>query len=58
MDIREGGELEHEGLGGASQAGQRRGDHKGHQLELVHVVTQGYRPWLVFADRLENLAEG
>mmetsp|Transcript_57674 Transcript_57674/g.135823 ORF Transcript_57674/g.135823 Transcript_57674/m.135823 type:complete len:360 (+) Transcript_57674:876-1955(+) len=52
------GETQHQGLGGAGQAGQRGREHEGQQLEVPRVVAEGRGAGLVLADGREHLAEG
>src|SRR5262245_19460331 len=46
------GQLEHHGLGGAGETGQRRRDHERDQLEAADGVAERNRPRLVLADGL------
>ena len=56
-DIGQGGDLEHDGLQRAGQAGQGGGEREGQQLVAVDAVTQRNRAGLVVADGGQHLAE-
>ena len=58
MGIGQGGKLEYQRFGRTSQSGETCRQDEGQQLVLRYVVAQRYCARLVFANGLEDLAEG
>src|SRR5271169_5993243 len=57
LDVGQRGELEDERLQRPGEAGQPRGENKDDELVMISVIAERDRARLVFADRLDHLAE-